>query len=125
MSAIKHFPPPPGVKSPPLSFDAICDRLVKRRTLFEAALSEAALSDAAVLSRARLSAGLCESSARRGAVSRGAVSWGRLSLLAAALLLSTSAAKLEGSCEGSGRAGFGGALGYVALALTSDLTLTT
>jgi hypothetical protein len=43
----------------------------------------------------------------------------------AARLLSTSAAKLEGSCEGSGRAGFGGAFWYIALALTSDLTLTT
>jgi hypothetical protein len=71
-----------------------------------AALSEAALSDAAVLSRERLSGADCESSARRGAGGGGAGSCVRLSLLLAAVLLSTRAAKLSlvGDWSESGRA---------------------
>ena len=61
-----------------------------------AALS--ALSDAAALSRERLSDAACASSERRGA---GALSWARLSLLLAAVLLSTSAAKLSFPADGS------------------------
>jgi hypothetical protein len=65
-----------------------------------AALS--ALSDAAALSRERLSDAACASSERRGA---GALSWVRLSLLLAAVLLSTSAAKLSFPADGSNPAG--------------------
>ena len=57
-----------------------------------------ALSDAAALSRERLSDAACASSERRGA---GALSWVRLSLLLAAVLLSTSAAKLSFPADGS------------------------
>ena len=65
-----------------------------------AALS--ALSDAAALSRERLLDAACVSSERRGA---GALSWVRLSLLLAAGLLPTSAAKLSFRADSeSGRA---------------------
>ena len=65
------------------------------RALSDAALSEAAWSDAAVLSRDRLSGGLANR--RRGAGGAGAadVSCERLSVLLAAALLSTRAAKLS------------------------------
>jgi len=70
-----------------------------------AALS--ALSDAAALSRARLLDAACVSSERRGA---GALSWVRLSLLLAAGLLPTSAAKLSFRADSeSGRADFAAA----------------
>jgi len=100
-----------------------------------AALSDAALSDAVVSSRDRLSAG-GGSSARRGA-GAGAldaslaasleVSCGRLSLLLAAALLSTSAAKLLFAFEGSesGRPDLADAPRKDTFANASDVTLTT
>ena len=71
-------------------------------------LLRAALSDAAALPRERLSDAACASSERRGA---GALSWVRLSLLLAAVLLPTSAAKLSFPADGSesGRADFAAA----------------
>jgi hypothetical protein len=87
-----------------------------------AALS--ALSDAAALSRERLSDVACASSERRGA---GALSWARLSLLLAAVLLSTSAPKLSFRADGSesDRADLVAAVWKDVFADTSDVTLTT
>jgi len=73
------------------------------------------------LSRERLSDAACESSERRGALS-----WARESLLAA-VLLSTSAAKLSFPLDGSesGRADRAAAFWKDVFADTSDVTLTT
>ena len=82
-----------------------------RTALSDAALAEAAWSDAAVLSRDRLSGVPGESSARRGAgVCAAEASCERLSALAAAALLSTSAAKpFPADCSDSDRADLAGA----------------
>ena len=62
-----------------------------------------------------------------GAARAGALSWVRLSLLLAAVLLSTSAAKLSFPADGSesGRADLAAAVWKDAFADTSDVTLTT